>query len=336
MTDSTTADSSPSSSPASVSAGPIAASTQAPQLQAPGVRGGAEVGQDWRPALSASRAKEYQRCPLQYRLHVVDRMKEPPTQATARGTLVHSVLENLYDAPAAERTREAAQDLVIPLWEAMKENNDEVADLFPTTAEFSEWMAQTRDMVDHYFRIEDPRWLEPHGRESHVVAETPEGVRLRGFIDRIDRAPNGALRVVDYKTGRAPSTRFQEDALFQMRFYALLLQLTDRLPARTQLLYLKSGQVLTFDPEAADIERFRFEIARLWDAIEADARRGTFAPRKNPLCNWCGVRTACPLFGGTPPPLPEEGIEKLLQTRASYPRAPMSSGCDVAKIDALS
>lgn len=317
MTDSTTADSSPSSSPASVSAGPIAASTQAPQLQAPGVRGGAEAGQDWRPALSASRAKEYQRCPLQYRLHVVDRMKEPPTQATARGTLVHSVLENLYDAPAAERTREAAQELVTPLWEAMKENNDEVSALFPTVEEFSEWMAQTRDMVDHYFRIEDPRWLEPYGRESHVVAHTPEGVRLRGFIDRIDRAPNGALRVVDYKTGRAPSPRFQEDALFQMRFYALLLQLTDRLPARTQLLYLKSGQVLTFDPEAADIERFRFEIARLWDAIEADARRGAFAPRKNPLCNWCGVRAACPLFGGTTPPLPEDGIEKLLQTRAS-------------------
>lgn len=316
MTDSASTDA--SAQPTAVQDSPSAASTPAisAQLHAPGVRSSAGAGEDWRPALSASRAKEYQRCPLQYRLHVVDRMKEPPTQATVRGTLVHSVLENIYDVPAAERTREAAQELVTPLWEAMKEHNDEVAALFPTAAELSEWMAQTRDMVDHYFRIEDPRWLEPHGRESHVVAETPEGVRLRGFIDRIDRAPNGALRVVDYKTGRAPSPRFQEDALFQMRFYALLLQLTDRLPARTQLLYLKSGQVLTFDPEAGDIERFRREIGRLWDAIEADARRGSFAPRKNPLCNWCGVRTACPLFGGTTPPLPQEGIEKLLQTRA--------------------
>lgn len=304
-------------SPATASAD-VAPNPAAPaHMQAPGVRNGAGKGEDWRPALSASRAKEYQRCPLQYRLHVVDRMKEPPTQATTRGTLIHSVLENIYDVPAAQRTREAAQELVMPLWEAMQENTPEVSALFPTVEEFSDWMAQTRDMVDHYFRIEDPRWLEPAGRESHVVAQTPEGVRLRGFIDRIDRAPNGALRVVDYKTGRAPSPRFQEDALFQMRFYALLLELTDRLPARTQLLYLKSGQVLTFDPEASDIERFRYEIARLWDAIEADARRGVFPARKNPLCNWCGVRAACPLYGGTTPPLPEEGIEKLLQTRAN-------------------
>lgn len=317
MTESTSAAAATASSAVTPATDADGAPVKSAQLQAPGVRSGAGAPEDWRPALSTSRAKEYQRCPLQYRLHVVDRMKEPPTQATVRGTLVHSVLENIYDVPAAERTREAAQELVAPLWEAMKEHNDEVAALFPTAAEFSEWMAHTRDMVDHYFRIEDPRWLEPHGRESHVVAQTPEGVRLRGFIDRIDRAPNGALRVVDYKTGRAPSPRFQEDALFQMRFYALLLQLTDRLPARTQLLYLKSGQVLTFDPEASDIERFRMEIARLWQAIEADARRGVFAPRKNPLCNWCGVRAACPLYGGTPPPLPEEGIEKLLQTRAS-------------------
>ncbi|MBF1140380.1 MAG: PD-(D/E)XK nuclease family protein, partial [Thermobifida sp.] len=43
----------------------------------------------WEPALSASRAKEYERCPLQYRLHVLDGYREPETRAKALGTIVH-------------------------------------------------------------------------------------------------------------------------------------------------------------------------------------------------------------------------------------------------------
>ena len=30
---------------------------------------------------------------------------------------------------------------------------------------------------------------------------------LRGFVDRLDIAPTGEVRVVDYKTGRAPGRR---------------------------------------------------------------------------------------------------------------------------------
>ncbi|MDC4233357.1 PD-(D/E)XK nuclease family protein [Actinomyces sp. B33] len=268
------------------------------------------------PALSASRAKEYQRCPLQYRLHVVDRIVEPATRATAMGTLIHSVLEDLFDFPAVERTDERAQEILGSRWEQMSQDPG-VASLFEDDSDRASWLASTREVLAGYFRVEDPTRLEPAAREERIEAVTPEGVRLRGFVDRIDAAPTGALRVVDYKTGKAPSPRFQDEALFQMRFYALLLQLTRALPARTQLLYLKAGQVLTMDPRADDIDRFRQRIVDLWGSIEADARRGEFPPRRNPLCNWCGVRALCPLFEGTPPPLDERRIEWLLSTRVA-------------------
>ena len=45
------------------------------------------------PALSASRAKEYQQCPLKFRYSVVDGLRQPPTEATVKGTVVHKVLE---------------------------------------------------------------------------------------------------------------------------------------------------------------------------------------------------------------------------------------------------
>ncbi|PID98223.1 MAG: recombinase RecB [Actinobacteria bacterium] len=271
---------------------------------------------DWRPALSASRAKEYQRCPLQYRLHVVDGLTDPPSKATTLGTLVHAVLEHLFEVPAPQRTQEYANDLVDPLWKEMQEKKPAVSELFASSDELSSWLDSAYTLLNSYFQVEDPRWLAPASTEEHIVASTPDGIRLRGFIDRIDRAPSGALRVVDYKTGRAPSPRFQDDALFQMRFYALLLQLTHILPARTQLLYLKTGQVLTFDPEPEDMAHFLGDIQRLWERIEADAQRGTFSPRKNPLCRWCGVQSLCPLFGGVTPPLPPERVERLLTTRS--------------------
>lgn len=267
------------------------------------------------PALSASRAKEYERCPLQYRLHVVDRIQDPPTRHTALGTLIHSVLEHLFDLPAQERTLDAALELFESHWQTMRETDLRVLELFPTNSDMVTWIQDARDLLSRYFTIENPQWLAPAAREELVEAVTPSGVRLRGFIDRIDVNAEGALRVVDYKTGKAPSPRFQDEALFQMRFYALLLSLSSRLPARTQLVYLRTGQVLTFDPSVADIADFSTEIEALWSRIEHDAMREEFTPRRNPLCAWCHVQSFCPLFQGKTPQAPEGGFERLLRTR---------------------
>ena len=59
------------------------------------------------PALSPSRAADFMTCPLLYRFRVIDKLPEPPSEATARGTLVHAALERLFDLPAADRTPQA-------------------------------------------------------------------------------------------------------------------------------------------------------------------------------------------------------------------------------------
>src|SRR3989440_11331166 len=70
-----------------------------------------------RPALSPSRAADFMTCPLLYRFRTIDRLPEPPTTATARGTLVHAALERLFDLPAAGRTPEAARGLLARGWD---------------------------------------------------------------------------------------------------------------------------------------------------------------------------------------------------------------------------
>lgn len=274
--------------------------------------GSSSLMSTYQAALSPSRAKEYLQCPLKFRFSVVDRLPQPPTEATVKGTLVHAVLENLFGMPGPERTVEAAQSLVDPLWVTLQQKNPEYLSVFADGVTSAAWMEQVRDLVAQYFHLEQPQWIEPQSCESRAEVRLAGGLMLRGIIDRVDKAPSGDLRVIDYKTGKAPSQRFMGDALFQMRFYALMLRELDRLPSRMQLLYLKTADVLTLDPTEADIERFEGEVQDLWQRIATDASRGDFRPRKTPLCGWCSFQSLCPLFGGTPEQPSDGDLQRLL------------------------
>jgi putative RecB family exonuclease len=273
-----------------------------------------------RPSLSPSRAADFKTCPLLYRFRTIDRLPERKTKAAVRGTLVHAVLEKLYDLPAAERTVEAAQTLLEPAWAELREEPG-IAELFEPaaggvvastegTAEkegLEAWLASAGELVETYFRLEDPTRIQPHGREELVEVTLPDGLLLRGYVDRLDVAPTGALRVVDYKTGAVPREAFEAKALFQMKFYALVLWRTRGVvAAQLKLLYLKDGDALTYAPDEAELLRFERTLQAIWAAIERAVASGDFRPNKSRLCSWCDHQALCPAYGGTPPPFPAD------------------------------
>ena len=207
-----------------------------------------------RASLSPSRASDFLTCPLLYRFRVVDRLPEAPSPLATRGTVVHSVLERLFDLPAAERTAERAGEMLRPEWDRLLEAEPELGELFTSDGARDEWLASAQGLLDAYFVLEDPQRLEPAERELYVECDLESGLRLRGYVDRLDVAPGGEVRVVDYKTGRAPREGFEAKAMFQMRFYALVLwRLHGRVPSQLQLLYLGSGEVLRYEPDEADL-----------------------------------------------------------------------------------
>ncbi|WP_234367363.1 MULTISPECIES: RecB family exonuclease [Streptomyces] len=259
-------------------------------------------------SLSPSRASDFMQCPLLYRFRVIDRLPEKPSPAAARGTLVHAVLERLFDTPAGERTAPRAKALVPGQWDRLRESRPEVTELFaddPTGERLAQWLAEAEQLVERWFTLEDPARLEPAERELFVEAELESGLRLRGIIDRVDVAPTGEVRIVDYKTGKAPRPEYAEGALFQMKFYALVVwRLKQVVPRRLQLVYLGSGDVLTYDPVPADLERVERKLHALWEAIRRATETGAWRPRPTKLCGWCDHQARCPEFGGTPPPYP--------------------------------
>ncbi len=261
-------------------------------------------------SLSPSRAGDFMTCPLLYRFRTIDRLPEPSSPAAVRGTLVHKVLEDLFDLPAGSRTPDRAQQMLQPAWKALLESDPDLAAMFGDGGEeITSWLASCRQSLERYFTLEDPRRLEPAERELYVETVLDSKLLLRGFVDRLDIAPTGEVRVVDYKTGRAPSEAFEARALFQMKFYALVLwRIRGTVPTMLQLIYLGSGEVLRYRPDESDLLAVERKVEALWTAIRRAAETGDWRPRRSALCGWCAHQSLCPEFGGTPPPLSVGGV----------------------------
>ncbi|MGH8826438.1 MAG: RecB family exonuclease, partial [Jiangellaceae bacterium] len=168
--------------------------------------------------LSPSRAADFMTCPLLYRFRTIDRLPEPPSPEATRGTVVHAVLERLFDLPAAQRSAVQATTMIRPEWERLLEIEPALAELFADDADGSAlaaWLQSAETLVHRYFTLENPQSLEPAERELYVETTLDSGLRLRGYVDRLDAAPaTGELRVVDYKTGKAPRAGFEQRAMF--------------------------------------------------------------------------------------------------------------------------
>jgi putative RecB family exonuclease len=258
-------------------------------------------------SLSPSRAADFKNCPLQYRFRCIDRLPQSPSRVATRGTMVHAVLEALFDKPAAERTLDAARALLPDAWQRVRTEEPAVETLFVDDvdgAEFGEWMASASDLLGNYFALEDPSRLEPASREE-LIEVIVDGLRLRGYVDRLDINTDGDIRVVDYKTGATPREAFEAKALFQMKFYALVLwRLRGVVPRQLRLMYLADSDTLSYTPEADELARFERTVLAIWAAIQRAMQTGDFRPNPGRLCEWCDHKALCPQFGGTPPPFP--------------------------------
>ena len=263
-------------------------------------------------------------CPLLYRFRVIDKLPEAPSAAAVRGTVVHAVLERLFDLPANERTLAAAEALLSPQWEKIRADRPELAELFGDDAPaLAEWLSSAAELLGRWFALEDPTRLEPAERELYVETALDDGLVLRGYVDRVDVAPDGRVRVVDYKTGRAPSAAFEAKALFQMKFYALVLwRLKGRLPSVLQLVYLGNSEILRYTPDEADLLATERKVKALWQAIALAAETEDWRPSPSRLCDWCDHHAYCPTKGGTPPPMPGDARERVVGVAASVPDVP--------------
>jgi RecB family exonuclease len=132
---------------------------------------------------------------------------------------------------------------------------------------------------------------------EHELSAPFDGVVFRGFADRIDKLPDGTLRVVDYKTGSPDNT---SSALLQMRLYAMMLATDENAaPGRAGnsveavLYYIREMSKPDYRPLV--VEPDPEMEAWLGDTLrELFDPAVPFAQTADPkTCGWCDFRAIC-------------------------------------------
>jgi putative RecB family exonuclease len=257
--------------------------------------------------MSPSSCSSFKQCPLAFRFSYIDRLPEPPSPWTSKGTLVHRALELLLDRPADERTPDAAHaDLAQARVELAP--HPDFADLQLSDAEWETFDCDAAALVDKYFLLEDPRTIRPIGLELKLeadlgAADTSTGarVRLRGIIDRLELDEDGEFVVTDYKTGSVPSEFFEAKSLSGVHMYALLCErMLGRRPSRVQLYYLSKPEAIIATPSDQSIRGVERRTTALYSAVRSACERDDFRPKAGRLCDFCTFKPYCPAHGGDP------------------------------------
>jgi len=285
-------------------------------------------------ALSPTSLETYAECPRRYVMQRVLRVEERDRpeavltiDATDRGTLIHAVLEQFI----ADQLALPRPDRIQPAIPWSADDHARLEAIAATVcAEFEArglvgrrllWDVERSRItrVLHRFLHEDDRyraaggWVPERvelpfgpGRGAPVVLDLPGGRRVtfRGLTDRVDLRADGALSVLDYKTGRSDEFKGVRDGDPVLRGRRLQLPVYG-LAARSQFgdhpvgvaywFVSDAGRFerIGYDLEPPVLERFGEVVAVLVDGIEAGAfpaRPG--AARAN--CTYCDFAVMCP------------------------------------------
>ena len=244
--------------------------------------------------LSPSRISDYQQCPKLYHYRVIEKLPEPISLDAVRGTLIHNILEKLLGLSSEERTIEIAKREVPVHWDILKNQTPDLAQLVSSE---KEWIDRANALLDSYFQLENPQTFTPTHMEAHLELEVVDDLLLHGYVDRIDVAQTGEVRIVDYKTGKSPRIGYEDKALFQLRFYALLWwKLYGEIPKLIQLLYLGDQKILKSSPTKRELEITHDKSLKVGNDIKISHQKNFWPTQTSRLCDWCSFKNICPAF----------------------------------------
>ena len=242
--------------------------------------------------LSPSRINDFTNCPQLYKYRAILNLPEAISLDAERGKLVHAVLEDLFEFPRPERNVASALSLLPNAWQKQLEGKPELELL---VTDHKEWIDRAESLLQTYFTLEDPSSFESTFRELHLEKDFTDEIYLHGYVDRLDVALTGEVRIVDYKTGKAPKPGWEEKALFQLRVYALLYWRNEGvLPKLLQLLYLGDGKTVKSSPNEKELEATERILKNIGDEILTAIETDFFPPKKSRLCDWCSFKNICP------------------------------------------
>lgn len=252
--------------------------------------------------LSPSRLSDFRTCPRRYQYASVERRPQPATYATAKGRLVHFVLEHLMQLSPIERDIVRAREFIAPAVDSVLTERVR-AEIDLDDERLARLLAEITGILESYFDMEDPRSVAHEGVELRLGADV-EGAPLFGILDRLDRGEDGELVIVDYKTGKLPNRRYDSETFANAELYAALCRASlGEQPATIRLLYVAHGESIERRVTDVVVNARATAAANAWSRIRRYYDDGDFpATPSTHACRFCAFKDLC-RANGVPVPV---------------------------------
>jgi RecB family exonuclease len=197
------------------------------------------------------------------------------------GFAIHTVLKNYYD-PSPHAKQMSVEDAV----QAFKEEfaKGYIGDQVQRAIYEERGEDQVRTLL-----LASPRGSANVIATEHKFSFTLCGREIKGRIDRIDQLEDGAVRVIDYKTGAPKDRKFAEESL-QLSIYAMAVAQMNLMPQELVLVNVQDNSLAIAGRTPKQLETARQKID---DAAQGIAN-GEFDPKPGSHCRWCDYRSLCP------------------------------------------
>jgi RecB family exonuclease len=235
--------------------------------------------------LSHSSITTYEDCPKKWHFRYIEKIPQKPKHFFSFGKSMHGALEYFYKIDS----------LPAPTMEQVLEYYEKnwLTEGYLNEVQEAEYKTLGRKILKEYYDKHIADFEIPFSTEYPFNLEV-NGVKVTGFIDRIDKRPDGTLHILDYKTGKEfPKIRVVRDqqlTMYQMAVEELLGMKVSELT----FYHLNSNQAVTAKAHTGDqIKVLREKIVTTAEKILADQ----FDPRPDERkCNWCDYKDLCPVF----------------------------------------
>ncbi|MFT5695080.1 MAG: putative RecB family exonuclease [Myxococcota bacterium] len=245
---------------------------------------------------SHSRLASFEKCPKQFEYrYVLGVPQESEGIEAFMGKRVHEVLERLYEF--AGRGQIASLEQVIFRYHAFWDEHydDKRVRVVRSNTPVSHYRKLGVACIEYYYRRYHPfDEAETLGVETEVTFDLQEGgdYAMRGIIDRLVRADDGAIEVHDYKTGRYVPSQKDLNQDRQLALYQLGLKdrFGDDQPYRLVWHYLQRKEFRTSTRTDEQLEQLRKDTIGVIDQITSATE---YPVQRNRLCDWCEYKDRC-------------------------------------------
>jgi putative RecB family exonuclease len=188
---------------------------------------------------------------------------------------------------------------------------------YQSPEEEAKYKAYGKEILKKFRDIHVPGFRMPIALERGFYLDV-DGIKLRGFIDRVDKLDSGGLSIIDYKTNQELFTADYLENDLQLTIYQMAAEQTWKLPVEKLTLYhLRSNTACSCPPR----DRPRLDQARqlVLDVAE-NITKGNFPATENQYCP-CDFPEHCPYYrhqflATTPQPPRQEPLPGLVAAAA--------------------